>query len=541
MLRIDLRRLILWLCLLSVLIALGNSFYASYQVQRDILLNNTLEGNRAYAAKLATTTDNFIRAARQQLAYSASTLSDMDTNPARMQREVVRVLHQSDQFNSVLIVRADGVVAAISPPITELLGNRLDSEAAQTALDTHKASISEPYRGSTGRWVILNSQPIFDKSGKYLGFIGGTLYLHESNALHQLLGEHYYRDGSYLYVVDRTGKIIYHPEASRIGESVTANPVVKAVMRGSSGQQRVVNTKGVDMLAGYAVVPTTGWGLVAQRPLEGTLQRMDELLWRTIRNSLPPMILLLLCIGWLSKLIARPLGELANAAKHMDQVEASDRIQRVRSWYFEAAELKRALLTGLGSINHMMRNLRRESTTDALTALLNRRGLVRALEELASTGMPLAVIVIDIDNFKSINDRYGHDTGDGVIRTLAGLMRHGSRSNDILARAGGEEFTILLPGTPLEDAVNAAERLRIAMQDSPNPTGSTVTVSLGVARFPEHGRDLEYVMKAADKAMYGAKNNGRNLTCVAEPASDLGFRIAGSGAIGRPSTSSTQA
>jgi diguanylate cyclase (GGDEF)-like protein len=213
----------------------------------------------------------------------------------------------------------------------------------------------------------------------------------------------------------------------------------------------------------------------------------------------------------------------------------------VRSWYFEAAELKRALLTGLGSINHMMRNLRRESTTDALTALLNRRGLVRALEELASTGMPLAVIVIDIDNFKSINDRYGHDTGDGVIRTLAGLMRHGSRSNDILARAGGEEFTILLPGTPLEDAVNAAERLRIAMQDSPNPTGSTVTVSLGVARFPEHGRDLEYVMKAADKAMYGAKNNGRNLTCVAEPASDLGFRIAGSGAIGRPSTSGSQA
>jgi diguanylate cyclase (GGDEF)-like protein len=529
MFRVDLRRLILWLCLLSVLLALGNSFYASYQVQRDILLNNTLEGNRVYAAKLATTTDNFIRTSRQDLAYSASTLGDMDSNAARMDREAQRLLRQSDQFNSVLIVRADGVVVAMSPPIPELMGTKLDSEAALTALDSHRPSISEPYRGSTGRWVILNSQPIFSHAGKYMGFIAGTLYLHEANALHQLLGEHYYRDGSYLYVVDRTGKIIYHPDATRIGESVTSNPVVKAVMRGASGQQRVLNTKGVEMLAGYAVVPATGWGLVAQRPLEGTLQRMDELLWRTIRNSLPLMIVLLLCIGWLSKLIARPLGELASAAKQMDQSEASDRIQRVRSWYFEAAELKRALLTGLGSINHMMRNLRRESTTDALTALLNRRGLVRALEELASTGMPLAVIVIDIDNFKSINDRHGHDMGDGVIRTLAGLMRSGSRSNDILARAGGEEFTILLPGTSIEDAVNAAERLRIAMQDSPNPTGSTVTVSLGVARYPEHGLDLEYVMKAADRAMYGAKNNGRNLTCVAEPASERGFRTASIG------------
>jgi diguanylate cyclase (GGDEF)-like protein len=530
MFRIDLRRLILWLCLLSVLLALGNSFYASYQVQRDILLNNTLEGNRVYAAKLATTTDNFIRTARQELAYSASMLGDMDSNPERMDRETLRLLRQNDQFNSVLIVRADGMVVAMSPAIPEVMGSRLDSEAAQTALDSHRPSISEPYRGTTGRWVILNSQPIFSPTGKYLGFVAGTLFLHEANALHQLLGEHYYRDGSYLYVVDRTGKIIYHPDATRIGESVTSNPVVKAVMRGASGQQRVVNTKGVDMLAGYAVVPVTGWGLVAQRPLEGTLQRMDELLWRTIRNSLPLMIVLLLCIGWLSKLIARPLGELASAAKQMDQSEASDRIQRVRSWYFEAAELKRALLTGLGSIHHMMRNLRRESTTDALTALLNRRGLVRALEELTSTGMPLAVIVIDIDNFKSINDRHGHDVGDGVIRTLAGLMRSGSRSNDILARAGGEEFTILLPGTSLEDAVNAAERLRIAMQDSSNPTGATVTVSLGVARFPEHGPDLDYVMKAADRAMYGAKNNGRNLTCVAEPASERGFRNATTGA-----------
>lgn len=534
MFKIDLRRLILWLCLCSVLLALGNSFYASYRVQREILLNNTLEGNHAYAAKLATTTDNFIKTIRQELAYSASMLSDMESGPDRATDEVRRLMRQNDHFNSVLVVDSTGLILSVDPVSTGLVGTRLESNAVQHALRSRKPEISEPYLGLTGRWVILNSHPIFDRAGRYIGFIAGTLYLHEQNALHLLLGEHYYRDGSYLYVVDRTGKLIYHPETGRIGELVSQNAIVQDIMRGASGERRVNNTKGIDMLAGYAVVPSTGWGLVAQRPVEGTLQRMDDLLWLTIRNSLPMMVVLLLCIGWLSKLIAQPLWQLARAAKQMDELDASDRIRGVKSWYFEAAQLKRALLTGLGSINHKIRSLRRESTTDALTSLLNRRGLMRALDEFAATGMPFAVAVIDIDHFKSVNDRHGHDMGDDVIRVLASLMRHGSRSNDVLARAGGEEFTMLLPATSLEDAVRAGDRLRAAMEQAPNPTGGTVTISVGVSRFPDHGKDVYAVLKEADKALYQAKNNGRNQTCVADPDSPGGFRFVGGEAESMP-------
>ncbi|ANN76784.1 sensor domain-containing diguanylate cyclase [Bordetella flabilis] len=525
MFRIDLRRLILWLCLASVMLALGNSFYASYQVQRDLLLSNTLQGNRAYAAKLATTTENFIRTVQQELAYSASMLSDMATHPQKAGEETRRLLRQNDHFNSVLIVDAEGRVTAVDPPVPGLLGVRLESEAARLALQSHRPSISEPYFGLTGRWVILNSHPIFDPDGRYAGFIAGTLYLHQENALHDLLGEHYYRDGSYLYVVDRTGKLIYHPDTRRIGQLADQNPVVQATMHGESGERRVINTQGVDMLAGYAVVKSTGWGLIAQRPVAGTLKRMDDLLWLTVRNTLPLLAVLLICIGWLSKLIATPLWQLASAAKQMDDMDASDRIRGVRSWYFEAAQLKRALLTGLGSINHKIRNLRRESTTDALTALLNRRGLAKAVEEFASSGIAFAVAVIDIDNFKSINDHHGHDIGDGVIRALASIMRHGSRSNDVLARAGGEEFTMLLPATSLEDAVRAAERLRVSMETTPNPTGGVVTISLGVARYPDHGTDIDTVLKEADKALYQAKKNGRNLTCVADTGVPNGYRV----------------
>ncbi|OZI37821.1 GGDEF domain-containing protein [Bordetella genomosp. 10] len=523
MFRIDLRRLILWFCLLSVMVALSNSFYASYRVQREILLNNTLEGNRAYAAKLAGAADGYVNEIHRELAYSAGILADMALHPALMEQETERLQRQSDHYNSVVIVRADGKVAAMSPPLASMVGTQLESKGVRDALAQRKPMVSDPFVAATGRWVIIYSQPIFDKSGNYLGFIGGTLYLHAASGLHRLLGDHYYRDGSYLYVVDRNGTLIYHPDAARIGESATRNNVVAELMKGVSGQEQVVNTRGVPMLAGFAVVASTGWGLVAQRPLEGTLRRMDELLWMTIRNSLPLLLILLFCIGWLSKLIARPLWELASVAKQIDQNEAADRIRRVRSWYFESTELKRALLTGLGSINHKMRNLRRESNTDALTALLNRRGLVKAVDEFASTGVPVAVLAIDIDNFKSVNDRFGHDVGDEVIRGLATLMRNGSRSNDILARPGGEEFTVLMPGTSLEDAVSAAERLRGAMHKTPNATRGPVTISIGVARFPEHGKNLEGALKEADKALYHAKNAGRNLTCIAQPDGPDGY------------------
>ncbi|ARP89647.1 GGDEF domain-containing protein [Bordetella genomosp. 9] len=530
MFRIDLRRLILWLCLCSVLLALGNSFYASYRVQREILLNNTLEGNRVYAAKLASTTDTFVRTVQMELAYSALMLADMATRPDKLADEARRLMRQNDHFNSVVIVNAEGRVLAVDPAVPNLLGAQLESGPAQQALRTRHPAISEPYVGLTGRWVILSSHPIFDPAGNYAGFIGGTLYLHEKNALHSLLGEHYYRDGSYLYVVDRTGTLIYHPQRWRIGETISGNAVIDDLMQGQEGEQRVVNSKGVDMLSGYALVPATGWGLVAQRPVAGTLQRMDELLWLTVRNTLPLLLILLVCIGWLSGLIARPLWQLARAARHMDDGEASDRIRNVKSWYFEAAQLKRALLTGLGSINHKMRSLRRESTTDALTSLLNRRGLLKALEEFTATGVPFSVAVIDIDHFKAINDRHGHDAGDEVIRALASLMRQGSRSNDVLARAGGEEFIMLLPATTLDDAVRAAERLRTAMATAVNPAGDRVTISIGVSRYPDHGKEVRAVLKEADKALYHAKNNGRNLTCVAAPDTAQGFRVAGKAA-----------
>jgi diguanylate cyclase (GGDEF)-like protein len=121
--------------------------------------------------------------------------------------------------------------------------------------------------------------------------------------------------------------------------------------------------------------------------------------------------------------------------------------------------------------------------------------------------------MLDIDHFKNFNVTFGHKAGDGVLRVTGVLMLQHNRQSDIVARYGGEEFIILLPNMPLKTAVNRAEDLRKLIakhQCRVDENTIMVTVSLGIAGFPKHGRVYEEVIEAADKALYTAKNTGRN-------------------------------
>lgn len=531
MFRIDLRRLILWISLLSVVVVLAGGLHASYLVQRDLLIRNALEVNRVYASKLATATNVFLGDVQRYLSYSADMLADMEAHPGLMAEETRRQQEQLGHFNSSVVVSAQGKVIAVSSSYPQLLGVQLTSDASKEALSSKMPSISEPFKASNGRWLILYSHPIFSHDYRYLGYIAGTLYLHEDNVLDRLLGQHFYRDDSFLYVVDRKGTLIYHPDRSKLGQAAPDNEVFAAARRGETGEMRFQDEHGRDMLAGYAPVASTGWSIVAQRPVDSTLQPLSDLLMATVRNTLPLLFLAVALIWLLSRWIARPLGELAGIARHMQDPDSSERIRNVQSWYFEAAQLKRGLLLGLASIHHKIRDLRRESTTDTLTGLLNRRGLDEALALLQADGSPVALLAIDIDHFKSINDRYGHTAGDQALQVLAAVMSERSRSGDTLARAGGEEFVMLMPDAPLAAAVAAAERLRerLAAQAPPGAIGSPITVSVGVARYPDHGDTLEAVAQRADQALYYAKNHGRNIVCVADNDARDGSRAVTSG------------
>jgi len=186
---------------------------------------------------------------------------------------------------------------------------------------------------------------------------------------------------------------------------------------------------------------------------------------------------------------------------------------------------QRRIETGVRTSAPVLANLRNlaiaetRAVTDALTGLANARAAAQDLERMVAFALrsetPLAAIMLDLDHFKQINDTFGHQVGDETLAALGDVLRHSTRAGDFVARYGGEEFVVLLQDTDTAAGVEMAERIRdeIHRMHVPGLTGR-VTASFGVASIPEHARDGDALLRAADRALYSAKESGRNRVCV---------------------------
>jgi diguanylate cyclase (GGDEF)-like protein len=167
----------------------------------------------------------------------------------------------------------------------------------------------------------------------------------------------------------------------------------------------------------------------------------------------------------------------------------------------------------------LLEQLRQSASTDGLTGIANRRSfdvtLDRYLARAVSSFEPVSLVLLDIDHFKKLNDDHGHQVGDDVLRQVAGVLVEHARVVDVPARYGGEEFAVVLPECGEEEAAAVADRLRRAI--SASPTARPITVSAGVATFPEHGATAEALIRAADEALYRAKAAGRDRVVAASP------------------------
>jgi two-component system cell cycle response regulator len=168
--------------------------------------------------------------------------------------------------------------------------------------------------------------------------------------------------------------------------------------------------------------------------------------------------------------------------------------------------------------------LYQQAICDPLTGLLNRTYFQHELSKFISISSrhqhTFAVIMLDIDFFKKVNDTYGHDVGDNVLKMVAKILTRNTRGHDITARFGGEEFIILLPETSLNGAVAVAERIKMAVESfnfEPLGCQHCITVSIGIGAFPTTAMATEELLKCADDALYQAKASGRNCVCIARP------------------------
>lgn len=179
---------------------------------------------------------------------------------------------------------------------------------------------------------------------------------------------------------------------------------------------------------------------------------------------------------------------------------------------------------GLALANLRLREaLRYQSIRDPLTGLFNRRfldeWLDRELHRAAREETALALLMLDLDHFKRFNDSFGHDGGDAVLREVGKVLQEELRSGDIACRLGGEELAVVAPGTTAAGATILAERIRQRVESllvvANGQSLGGVTVSIGIAAFPNDGQVAENLMRAADHALYSAKGNGRNRVEVA--------------------------
>nr|WP_255719694.1 GGDEF domain-containing protein [Pelomonas sp. P8] len=163
-------------------------------------------------------------------------------------------------------------------------------------------------------------------------------------------------------------------------------------------------------------------------------------------------------------------------------------------------------------LGRVLHRLGLQARTDELTSVLNRRGLLQQLEAAHADACQgkagYALLMVDVDHFKAINDRHGHARGDEVLKAVAASLRAAMRNDDLVGRWGGEEFCALLPRTRLHDAEPLAQR--VAARVAACGAGVDVTVSIGVAEYGPTDRDLQAVIRRADDALYQAKAAGRN-------------------------------
>ena len=200
-------------------------------------------------------------------------------------------------------------------------------------------------------------------------------------------------------------------------------------------------------------------------------------------------------------------------------------ISEQKRYRTELLQVNEKLARQLKEIQELQSRLQEQAIRDALTGLFNRRyldeTLPRELSRAKREGYPLALIMVDIDHFKQVNDTYGHSAGDDVIRCLGAILRQGAREGDIACRYGGEEFIIALPRMSVEAALMRAEKWRMEVEEILVQHGDFkihFTISAGASGYPDHATEHENLIECADLALYQSKNDGRNRVTCFDPS-----------------------
>lgn len=507
--KIKIRTLLINLSVGGIIISSIVLLSALLLFEKGNIEKSLLDGNIAYASKLANTTDLYLDIAQKELEWSASLIHNLN-DLENLRHEVDRLRLQSGFFNSVIVVNQQAVVKATSPESLKLVGVKLNSPGSAQSLELKKTLISEPYLGASGNYVVFISVPVLSDDKSYLGYIGGTIYVKKQNILSRLLSDHFYSDDTDVSIVSSDGSIVFNKNPDLVGTNIGLPVDIKDKLRKTQKGSFRIEQNNKKYLVGFSNIKQTGWSVL----ITGSSEIVSNILRSMIINSAWFILLIIIIAGvsvaLISARISRPLEMLAVLTLLEDKLTALKRILEINAWYQEADRLKIAIHSNMSQTKNYVAMLSNVANTDPLTGLYNRRGFDSAIKDYLKDNKH-CVISLDIDHFKKINDIYGHDAGDTVLRQTTDIIKSSCRDFDIVGRMGGEEFIVFLPNSNLSEACKVAERIRLAIYDFVFPQAGKITISGGVTSLQEFENDYNKMLKQADVALYEAKGAGRNV------------------------------
>ena len=440
---------------------------------------------------------------------------DADTQLTKLETYLSLVRSQFSFYERLLVFDRRGELLIQNPQHTgslELPGNW------QKQLETQKVIVGEVYLSRRSVPSVLAAVPILSGDGTVLGYLAAEIKLDAlAKIMTSFIGKTDFHAGSTeLLLVGHGGRVLLST-GEHMDEALRTQ-MHEAALRPHELSE-YVNTQGVPVVGILAPISEISLSLVMEKHQDQVFSEVIELRNKTLLG----VVVLVALIGLFAYLISRgiisPLERLTDAAGKVAEGDLDVNIPVER--HDELGTTTQVFNDMVGQLRQSRERLEQLSTTDSLTQLANRKHIMERLtahlERFRRNGTSFSVMLVDADHFKRINDSNGHVVGDKVLRRLGETFQRLLRTVDVAGRYGGEEFLIVLDETRGAEALQTAERIRLAIESSEvNIAGFTIrfTVSIGVAEIAP-GEDEDQLIARADAALYRAKREGRNRSLLA--------------------------